>query len=103
MWFPSCFQHQTAASVSRRSKRSGRPAPCGRHATRPLLVERLEHRWCPSYSLVTSRTATSTSVEPSTTTSAIVATTARGRLRTARCYPVPTRVPGTAAARLCKG
>jgi hypothetical protein len=48
--------------TSRPAHRDRRPprrrqSPCRRQTTPLLQVEQLEHRWCPSYSLVTSRSA----------------------------------------------
>ena len=56
MWFPSILRSRTGSFAPRRSKHP-QHSPRSRRATPPLQVERLEQRWCPSYSLVTSRTA----------------------------------------------
>src|SRR5207237_6531317 len=57
MWFPSWLRPQTAPCAHARSKCSRRQATRARQAVPRLQVEQLEERWCPSYSLVTSRTA----------------------------------------------
>ena len=57
MWFPSWLRQRTAPSAHPRSKRSRRQATRARQAVPRLQVEQLEERWCPSFTLVTSRTA----------------------------------------------
>src|SRR5205807_7334046 len=57
MWFPSWYRPRIAPSAHPRSKRSRRQATRARQAVPRLQVEQLEERWCPSFTLVTSRTA----------------------------------------------
>src|SRR5713226_3918670 len=57
MWFPSWHRPRTAPSANPRSRRSRRQATRARQAVPRLQVEQLEERWCPSFTLVTSRTA----------------------------------------------
>src|SRR6266849_6278270 len=57
MWFPSWHRPRTAPSAHPRSKRLRRQATRARQAVPRLQVEQLEERWCPSFTLVTSRTA----------------------------------------------
>ena len=57
MWFSSWLRSRTAPSAHPRSKGSRRQATRARQAVPRLQVEQLEERWCPSFTLVTSRTA----------------------------------------------
>jgi hypothetical protein len=57
MWFPSILRWRTGPSAPNRSKRWRRQPARTKQTSARLQVEELEHRWCPSYSLVTSRTA----------------------------------------------
>jgi hypothetical protein len=57
MWFPSFLRSWTGPSALNRSKRQRRQPACIKQASARPQVEELEHRWCPSFSLVTSRTA----------------------------------------------
>ncbi len=56
MRFPSLLRSQTRSLQAARSRRP-RPALRRRRAAPVLHVEPLEQRWCPSYSLITSRAA----------------------------------------------
>src|SRR5262249_49580319 len=57
MRLPLFLRSRTRASVSNQSKYRRRQPARSQSTSTPLQVEQLEHRWCPSYSLVTSRTA----------------------------------------------
>jgi hypothetical protein len=57
MWFLSLLHSRTGPSAPNRSKQRRRRPARSNQTSAQLQVEQLEHRWCPSYSLVTSRTA----------------------------------------------
>src|SRR5262244_2154802 len=57
MRLPLFLRSRTRASVSNQSKYRRRQPARSQSTSTPLQVEQLEHRWCPSYSLVTSRAA----------------------------------------------
>jgi hypothetical protein len=57
MWFPSFLRSWTGLSAPNSSKDQRRQPARTKQTSARLQVEQLEHRWCPSYSLVTSRTA----------------------------------------------
>ena len=57
MYLPSFLRSGTALFTRARDRRSRRGSTHHGRLTTRLQVEPLEHRWCPSFSLITSRAA----------------------------------------------